>query len=314
MARWEATFDALLECYLFYNGERGRSFAEGFARSLAASDPDAIGPGSLWRRLPDRVEAMAFNAEPIYVEPEMMTVVHHAVEGFKPEPLQATDLITQTGFLYLPEPMVMADVHGRTVSTRAFLWAPLTARVRVAGKDEVGEPTDGILLATLHRVGDRDDYSFEKGDPKAHGLTPDTMLLGHVTPWLFGEAHESAGEGDIHPVLHLLQTLWRLMAQTITMKVDTRGPRDARKRAYRAGFPERNLTVVRLRRPRQESDPDREVNEVPWSHRWLVSGHWRNQFFPSLGIHRQIWISPFIKGPADLPLEIRRTRVFEFVQ
>lgn len=44
-----------------------------------------------------------------------------------------------------------------------------------------------------------------------------------------------------------------------------------------------------------------------WSHRWLVSGHWRNQWYPSEGVHRPIWIDAFVKGPSDAPLLVRPT-------
>lgn len=47
-----------------------------------------------------------------------------------------------------------------------------------------------------------------------------------------------------------------------------------------------------------ESDSD---GLVEWSHRWLVRGHWRNQFFPKLGSHAPIWIHPHVKGPEDKP-------------
>ena len=44
-----------------------------------------------------------------------------------------------------------------------------------------------------------------------------------------------------------------------------------------------------------------------WSHRWLVSGHWRNQWYPSEGVRRPIWIDAFVKGPSDAPLLVRPT-------
>ena len=50
----------------------------------------------------------------------------------------------------------------------------------------------------------------------------------------------------------------------------------------------------------------REGEPVNWTHRWLVDGFWRSQWFPSLGRHRQIWISPYVKGPEDLPLVIKK--------
>lgn len=72
------------------------------------------------------------------------------------------------------------------------------------------------------------------------------------------------------------------------------------------------MTVVRLRRPR--SAPSDEERDVNWAHRWIVSGHWRNQWFPSLKTHRQVWIGSYVKGPEDKPLLLRRGRAFELVR
>jgi hypothetical protein len=49
-----------------------------------------------------------------------------------------------------------------------------------------------------------------------------------------------------------------------------------------------------------------------WSHRWVVRGHWREQWYPSEGVHRLIWIEAFVKGPEDRPLIIKDT-VFSVV-
>ena len=39
-----------------------------------------------------------------------------------------------------------------------------------------------------------------------------------------------------------------------------------------------------------------------YSHRFIVRGHWRNQWFPSLDRHQPIWIEPFVKGPVGTPI------------
>ena len=70
--------------------------------------------------------------------------------------------------------------------------------------------------------------------------------------------------------------------------------------------------VVTLRRP--DAPSPHEHSDVEWSRRWVVSGHWRNQWYPSLGVHRQIWISPYVKGPEEAPLVVRKDRVFELVR
>lgn len=41
--------------------------------------------------------------------------------------------------------------------------------------------------------------------------------------------------------------------------------------------------------------------------RWLVAGHWRQQWYPARKVHRPLWIAPHLKGPADKPLRTAET-------
>jgi hypothetical protein len=71
------------------------------------------------------------------------------------------------------------------------------------------------------------------------------------------------------------------------------------------------VVVVKLRREQGERhEPTGE--EGNYSHRWIVGGHWRNQWYATESIHRQIWISPYVKGPEDRPLIVRPRRVFQW--
>ncbi|MEV2189028.1 hypothetical protein [Streptomyces sp. NPDC047966] len=64
------------------------------------------------------------------------------------------------------------------------------------------------------------------------------------------------------------------------------------------------VRTIRLRRARTASgdEPGEQPGTREYQHRWVVRGHWRNQPYPSLGITRPLWISPYIAGPEGLPL------------
>lgn len=174
---------------------------------------------------------------------------------------------------------------------------------------------------------------------------PGDLILDHVMPWMFGAdyrntgkvvipvgeadedgvrttrqdpvAFKAGGKGSVHDVdprniMRPIQCLWRLMQQTIATQDPTRASKPFRRRWEKAGLDERKITVIRLRRPKTEPEPDAEPRSVDWQSRWVVRGFWRNQWFPSLSIHRQVWINPYIKGPADRPLVIRKMRVFDW--
>jgi hypothetical protein len=61
-----------------------------------------------------------------------------------------------------------------------------------------------------------------------------------------------------------------------------------------------DINVISLRKAKHKST-DTHV-EIEWSCQWVVRGHWRNQYYPSVQGNIPIWILPYIKGPDDKPL------------
>jgi hypothetical protein len=322
-ARWESALDAQLDIYKMVTSPRGRAHVEAFAQSVIRAHPPYDRPGSPLRGLPDRVSGMAFNADPIYIDPDMQKLWEAAWPSFEPEPLAPTDLVTPYGCLLLPRPLDMTDLHGKTVSTRLILWAPvdirtsgLTAELDYAQAKEDEPPRAGIILCLFHGSADADDFS----SPGERQVGP--YLIQHVMPWVFGESlnlgpSNVPGSPVLVPtqVIGPVQCLWRLMAQTIAVRTQERASRAFRKRAAPVfKDAEKRITVVRLRRTYDDRTKEPEPGSVDWSHRWIVGGHWRNQWYASVQLHRQIWISPFVKGPADKELIVNKARVFELVR
>lgn len=63
------------------------------------------------------------------------------------------------------------------------------------------------------------------------------------------------------------------------------------------------LLLLRLRRAATvQGAPSDDAAAREFTCRWMVRGHWRQQWYPSRGVHRPIWINPHIKGPDDKPL------------
>lgn len=75
------------------------------------------------------------------------------------------------------------------------------------------------------------------------------------------------------------------------------------------------IRVVQLRkRETSGTHAPSEAGEgapVEWSCRWVVSGHWRNQFYRSTGERKLVYIMPFVKGPADKPFKPVAQTVYE---
>lgn len=106
-----------------------------------------------------------------------------------------------------------------------------------------------------------------------------------------------------------------LLQQRIISATSQRPQRAARKRLAAEGYQHEPLIrVVELRRKQAHSAPSGEHEAVEWSHQWIVSGHWRQQWYPSLNAHQPRWIMPYVKGPEDMPLKPPRAKVFAVVR
>lgn len=105
------------------------------------------------------------------------------------------------------------------------------------------------------------------------------------------------------PMFAHVLSAFLLMQQPLASREKARAlPSDSR-RAARAGIADTGVTVVKLRHMKSAFEHG-VARPVEWRHRWIVRGHWRNQWLPSRGVHRPTWISPHIKGPDEMPLKV----------
>lgn len=315
MSRWQDILDQQIDLYRFWRGPHGESTAHSFRRDMGTgTDDNAL-------MLPGIEAGKMFLADPFYVEPDMWTLIEAAAGLFKPEPLQESDMLTRYGFVVLPHPFTMVDRHDKRISFRAFAWGPLQI-ISEKGGEVTGT---GVHLSLYTHFDDAvnpavDDYhdslTLEEIQEVRRRMGTE-WSLAHYVPWVYGA--ELPGDpgmlryttGWWQPV----QAFLRLTMQTLGERYQQKPPRAARKRAERVlkRNEDRYITVIRLRRPRGHSENE-PGGAVDWQQRWIVNGHWRNAWYPSLNLHRQVWISPYVKGPDDKPLLIRKGRAFEFVR
>lgn len=128
-----------------------------------------------------------------------------------------------------------------------------------------------------------------------------------VTPWCppGGSPEQFALPAKTHTThgwARLVFALFRLAAQVgLGEQVTESTPRAERRRTARAQLPDRPVRVVRLRGRQSEHDST-GMGGREYRHRWIVRGHWRQQWYPTLDDHRPIWINAHAKGPDDAPL------------
>jgi hypothetical protein len=88
-----------------------------------------------------------------------------------------------------------------------------------------------------------------------------------------------------------------------TEEVSQRMKREA-KRAGVASSVSRAVHFIDLRRQAKGGKSDKRTTEQKErDFQWLVSGHFRSQWYPSKQCHEVIWIAPYVKGPEGKPLK-----------
>jgi hypothetical protein len=111
-------------------------------------------------------------------------------------------------------------------------------------------------------------------------------------------------------LLRLIATAWAFLEQRILVIAPQRASRALRRRLP-IDLRETLIHTIILRRqqPMAAATVDNQ-GDVEWSWRWIVRGHWRDQWYPSIGHHRPIWILPYEKGPAEKPLKMPGVPLF----
>jgi len=193
-------------------------------------------------------------------------------------------------------PVHAPDGHQWTTEDQVPMDDEHDRSVGLAGHDEQGRIVRNVRLhgASWAPLG-RSDWPLD--------CSVSTFGLGYLP------GDPAAQEASAQEDRRLLAALWTLLAQEGLATTTTHVvPRQERRRAERAGVSApSNVQVVTLRklhRTRPEGEP--EEHHERYSHRWTVTGHWRNQpVGPGRSERRLTWVRPHVKGPEDAPLVVK---------
>lgn len=267
-----------------------------------------------------------------YVSCDIGSLVSSMAELALPEPLFPTDLPTPHGLVVLEQPIIISDLDPSTGVLRDDLPLPVraigwqTAPIRSsADPDDVKDGINFFLYS------DPDSYNevYAPAIEAAEGY-PATRASGHrlmaieFNPWGFGTIWSNGGHSfsthdqqilsSVAYMRRWFLSLMRLLWQEILDPEVIRPDRPAKRRMERLSWSgQGDVKVLRLRRvyrPEHEADDGEERSWV-LNHRYICRGHWRNQWYPSLGpagdpeAHRMIWIMPHVRGPEDRPLIVK---------
>ena len=332
--------DAQVELLRWWRSKLGHAFAAAFLNIETAKgrgipmqmvEGARLNPGNAFSEGWDgqylsESEAHKLDRAPSYwVSQDMTSLVEHAAKSMPGQPLHETDLPSRAGFVWFEKQLFFPDVNGAMVGMRGVLWFPATM------KDRHGQEVPGVVVSIYsdsREIGPDQNLASIPEDQRKQ--LPQLYLLT-VTPWAFDypymtEADYVEGERfDSYAYVHssldfarrFLAAFWTIVQQPLATTTRTKPDRAAMRRAERGGFlgAQDEIKVVTLRKLKNKSADDAEHESIPvdWTHRWLVDGHWRNQWVPSLNMHRQTYIAPYIKGPSDRPL-VLKDKVYKFAR
>lgn len=131
-------------------------------------------------------------------------------------------------------------------------------------------------------------------------------------PLLRNETYTPSDDLPRPPCPHILAGL-RFMEMEFVGRERQTLPRHIRRAAElkrRPTLPE--INVVQIRRTYRDARPGGGANDAgrEWSCSWLVSGHWRNQWYPSKAGWAPKYIMPYAKGDPDKPLRAPKGTVY----
>lgn len=304
----DEALDAQLAFIDFYSSEIGNRYCRGFRQSQKYHDPDTSG-----EVLAGSISIVGDMATTYVIAKEMHEFALAASSTMPTFPLLESDPPSPIGFLWLEEPVPVTDRHGKTMMVKCYMWVT-TDTVDMLIEDQNDRPIEkGIWVAEFGDALDkRDDYYDEEHMELwreqtrfRHGMLHDGGCPWGMDPVL---RIEQEFPGFVDTGMRFLLTSWRMMQEPYIEDRAIMPSRHVLRRADRAmaKLPEREdcaVRVVQLRRSSEKREHHGgEPDKIEWSHRWIVRGHWRNQWYPSESRHAPKWIPPYVKGPEEAPL------------
>lgn len=311
-----AALDMQVDLLRFVKSDTGHQLCRSMARVIDSGEGLALAANGA--RFHDEAEAERYakvmwqaqylpldHGETFGVAAEIHEIIDAASETLPEFTLHESDVPAQRGFIFLEEPILIRDHRDQLIVVKGISWS--AAATEVEPENPV-ERTGVVLIPWTDPFDPRDHMHAERDHVSRLKHRPPLAFLGMCIHDWDTTVSDAAPDPFKTKMLKYLYTLWRFMSETW---VDGRAilpDRPAQKRAIRAGRPSAEVRVVRLRKREQSRNPDSdpmEDDDILWSHRWLVHGHWRNQWYPSQDRHAPKWISGYIKGPDHLPLIVK---------
>lgn len=259
------------------------------------------------------------DAETFVVTEQITSILSDCYMDVPYYPLAEHDPISKCGFVIFEKPL-RCDIACETTGERSpipyvgFCWGtPIDnpCQLQCFLFTDITDYDAAIEVADERLAGEFREMGEERFRQVMKSVYP-TYVLGSHFPIRFGVSEDEArgllNSTTQNELLNLLLSFFRFVREPWLTNYSGMVDRATRKRAQRVGLRDIDVRVIALREAEHRS---REAlgGSANYSHRFLVRGFWRNQWYPSIQDHRPKYIAPFIKGPPDAPL-IVKPRVF----
>lgn len=269
----------------------------GHVRDLRRTD------GSGWGDSEEEMERMLAYADTYYWARPICTLMQHASVELPPTWRWTPEMLpTREGFIWFEQPIGWKGLTEANVSPTVLSAVAWSSGV-------IQETGEHVLNVCGFTAGSRHPMplmlvQMTKGQSIQDRIEDPSLMK------LEGQYLATGG-----CMLLTLAACLTFLQQRILIAPKHRADRPARRRLERQGYQSEPLIrVVELRRRQTRSEHSNEHEAVEWSCQWIVSGHWRNQWYPSLNDYQPRWIMPYVKGPEDAPLKPPRAKVFAVVR
>lgn len=334
-SRYLKVMDAQFDLIQFYDSDMGKGIfdiATGVnekvkrtKRGFSSPRINAVNDALAYRMLMTSLT----RAQPVYVEDWVGKMLHDALEDFPDGvPLKETDIPFATGFAFIeggewPTPYLTPAGFHHTLN--AFSWYPVQAQAGERGLSvhgygystqpgrppEFGDNKLGLVFEDFWWFGEvlDNDEGFRTYDDMdstiPYGFYTSASPTGIAT--IEVNSREAATRMYMASVFFrkAMFSVWHFMNQKIAATTQRPFPRQIRRNLPKKYLAEPIIQIINLRAKEYDESQAyyEETAKHGFSSRWIVRGHWRNQWYASLGMHKPIFIHPHVKGPEGTPVK-----------
>jgi len=312
---WHRALDVQMDTLKWLKQDYGVSYSYNFFNGLIGADLNRVTKDFDLLNFVSNLCSTLWQADTVFITTDMMHLLLQAAHDLPQNVVfEKESMLSPRGFVLFEEPIDGIDRNGRKVTMHAMAWV----LDRVRNDADESNPLETIIIYYFTDPTDFNDEFNEQyiANCARDGVPVPPLVLAHLYPCRIGEPmpdYTVQGSELVVGIVKLFVAMQLLAQQKIGAPIRLDPDRASRKRFAREfpNEPQRFITLITLRRKSVKKD-DEEPQKIEWSRRWVVSGHWRRQYYSKTKTHSWVYIYEHIKGPEDKPLIITERRVFNF--